>query len=193
MDTQDIRTFKILEEIDQDDSISQRNLAKQLNISLGLVNSFIKRLANKGYFKITTMPKNRFRYILTPKGIREKTRLTYEYVKLSYQIFNDTRQKLQELYQKLEAEECQHLVFYGAGDLAELAYILSQDFAVAVVAVVDHRYKGKAFFNNTILDPEEIKFLSFDKILITTTESVEAVYDSILEKGISRNQVVVLQ
>ena len=56
MDTQDIRTLKILQEYDAGDSPSQRYLSRKLDISLGLVNSFLKRLAKKGYFKITTIP-----------------------------------------------------------------------------------------------------------------------------------------
>ena len=77
MHVKDIRTLSILEEIDQKKSPCQRYLAKKLNISLGLVNSFLKRLAQKGYFKITTIPKNRLKYILTTKGAVEKARLTY--------------------------------------------------------------------------------------------------------------------
>jgi len=52
MDTQDIRTLKLMEEIDKDYTQSQRDLSNKLDISLGLVNSFVKRLASKGYFKI---------------------------------------------------------------------------------------------------------------------------------------------
>ncbi|MBW2133565.1 MAG: winged helix-turn-helix transcriptional regulator [Deltaproteobacteria bacterium] len=76
MDHRDLRTLKLLEEIEHNHAPSQRDLAKKLNISLGLVNAFVKRLAHKGYFKISTIPKNRVMYILTPKGMAEKTRLT---------------------------------------------------------------------------------------------------------------------
>ena len=61
MDNQDLRTLKILEEIDKENAPSQRELAKELNISLGLVNSFIKRLVKTGYFKITNIQKNRIK------------------------------------------------------------------------------------------------------------------------------------
>ena len=62
MDPKDLRTLKILEKIDNDVVPSQRDLARDLNISLGLVNSFIKRLVKKGYFKARHIPKNRMRY-----------------------------------------------------------------------------------------------------------------------------------
>lgn len=72
MDHQNFRTLQILEEIENSYGTSQRELAGKLNVSLGLVNSFMKRLAHKGYLKVTTIPKNRVKYILTPKGAAEK-------------------------------------------------------------------------------------------------------------------------
>ena len=57
MDHKDIRTLRILEEIAKGHAPSQRDLANELNISLGLVNSFIKRLTNEGYFKIVNIKK----------------------------------------------------------------------------------------------------------------------------------------
>ena len=99
MDTQEIRTLKILEAIDCQDAPSQRDMAESLNISLGLINSFVRRLAKKGYFKITHLPRNRVHYILTPKGMAEKTRLSYSYVQLSYRFYRDVRQKIRDLYQ----------------------------------------------------------------------------------------------
>ena len=122
MDPKDLRTLKILEKVDNDAVPSQRDLAKDLNISLGLVNSFIKRLVKKGYFKARHIPKNRMRYFLTPKGAAEKTRLTYLYIHYSYNFYKDARQKLRELYSNLEKQGVSRLVFYGAGDLAEIAY-----------------------------------------------------------------------
>ena len=120
MNNNDIRTLKILEEIDKGRAPSQRYLAKELNVSLGLVNSFIKRLVNKGYFKITTIPKNRVRYIMTPMGIAEKSRLTYEFIRYSHKFYSDACQKLRDLYQLLEKAGCNRIVLYGANDFAEI-------------------------------------------------------------------------
>ena len=193
MDHNDMRTLKILEEIDKDSVPSQRDLANELNVSLGLVNSFIKRLANKGYFKIINIQRNRVKYLLTPKGVSEKTRLTYEFIKLSYQFYNGARQKLRELYDKLEDEGCYRIVFYGAGDMAEIAYISTHGTSISLVAIVDSYCKGKKCFDIKISDPETLRSLSFDKILITSNDSVEGVFNNILEKGIPADKVITLQ
>ncbi|MGB5985839.1 MAG: winged helix-turn-helix transcriptional regulator, partial [Desulfobacterales bacterium] len=65
MDNLELRTLRLLEVLEGNQILSQRELARKLDVSLGLVNSFVRRLAQKGYFKITTIPQNRVRYILT--------------------------------------------------------------------------------------------------------------------------------
>ncbi len=192
MDHKDIRTLKLLEEIEGNHVQSQRELAKKLNISLGLVNSFIKRLAHKGYFKIATIPKNRVKYILTPEGAVEKTRLAYKYIQHSYRFYKDARHKLRKLFQKLEAEGVGLIVFCGASDFAEIAYISLQETSIEIVAIVDMLKAGEQFLGYSVLDSVYLNSLSFDRILITAIESREIILDDIIEKGVSANKIVTI-
>lgn len=192
MDSKDHRTLQILEEIGRNHSFSQRDMAKKLNISLGLVNSFIKRLANKGYCKITSIPKNRVKYILTPKGATEKTRLTYEYIHYSYQFYKGARHKLRELFHELTSQGVRRIVFYGANDFAEIAYISLQESPIEMVAVVDDLENGKKFLHRSIMTPEELGSLFFDKILITAVSEKDTILKKIMEKGIPQSKIVML-
>ena len=192
MDPKDLRTLKILEKVDNDTVPSQRDLARDLNISLGLVNSFIKRLVKKGYFKARHIPKNRMRYFLTPKGAAEKTRLTYLYIQYSYNFYKDARQKLRELYSNLEKQGVSRLVFYGAGDLAEIAYLSLQETDIELVAVFDDEKQGKRFMRFTIFDPGRMASFSFDKILITSINSTEIIFQRIATLGLPNEAVVQL-
>ncbi len=190
MDPKDIRTLKILEKVDNDVVPSQRDLARDLNISLGLVNSFIKRLVKKGYFKARHVPKNRMRYFLTPKGASEKTRLTYEYIQHSYNFYKEARQKLRDLYTGLERRDVSSIVFYGAGDLAEIAYLSLQETNIKLVAVVDDEKNGKRFMRYIVEHPDRLVDLTFDKILITSLNSKEFIYQRIADLGLSAESVV---
>ena len=98
MDNEEIKTLQFLDELDRDGFSTQRTLAKKLDVSLGLVNSFIKRLVHKGYVKITTIPRNRIKYILTPMGAAEKTQLTYDYIQHSYKFYKNARSGLKSLF-----------------------------------------------------------------------------------------------
>ena len=193
MDTQDLRTLKILEEIDNDHTPSQRDLSKKLNISLGLVNSFVRRLANKGYFKITTIPKNRVKYILTPKGTAEKTRLTYQYIQYSFGFYRKARNNLKKVFKNLMAQSVKHVVFYGVSELAEIAYISLHETSIKMGGVVDEKKIGKIFFGSAVLSPDMLDSLSFDRIIITSVNEDDTAMKKLLKKGISRNKIVVLE
>lgn len=190
MDPRDIRTLKILEKVDLDKTPSQRDLAGELNISLGLVNLFIKRLVKKGFVKITAIPKNRIKYILTPRGASEKTRLTYEYIQHSYKFYKEARQKLRHLYSGIEKQGATRIVFYGAGDLAEIAYISLQETTMQLVAIVDDAKKGNRFMKFLVADPARLDSLAYDLIIVTTINSRRAILQKLAQKGISSESVI---
>jgi DNA-binding MarR family transcriptional regulator len=190
MDPIDLRTLKILERVNNNDTPSQRDLSRDLNISLGLVNSVIKRLAQKGYFKIGHLPNNRIRYTLTPRGVAEKSRLTHTYIQYCFKFYRDARKKLEDLYAELETQGVRRIIFYGAGDLAEIAYISLQQSSIELVAVVDDDRVGKKFMQFTIAHPDRIEFVRFDRIIITSINPIGSGFEKIAMRGILASRVL---
>ena len=192
MDPQDLRSLQLLEEIDNNHSPSQRDLAQKLNISLGLVNSFIKRLATKGYVKITTIPRNRVKYILTPKGFAEKSRLTYEFIQYSFHFYKRALRDIEDLLNDFQKRGVKKVVFYGANDLAEIAFISLRGTDIQLIGVVDEEKQGKDFLGFTVKSITELKKAGFDRIIVTTIDSKEAQLDKLLGKKIPREKIVML-
>lgn len=192
MDKKDIHTLRIMEEIDNDYTPSQRDLSRKLNISLGLVNSFIKRLVNKGYLKITNIPKNRLKYILTPKGAAEKTHLTYQYIQYSFDFYKKTRGKLRKLFKDLMAQGVRRVVFYGKSDFAEIAFISLQETNIVMIAIVDDNKIGEVFLGGGVKNPAILDSLSFDRILITSMNKEDATLERLLKIGIPQSKIVIL-
>jgi DNA-binding MarR family transcriptional regulator len=116
----------LMGELDRDGGSSQRELSQRLNISVGLVNTFLKRLVGKGYFKVKTLPRNRLKYFLTPEGLARKTRLTAEYLRYSVNFYRDIKQLLLSKFNEMEANHVKRVLFFGAGEVAELAYLYLQ-------------------------------------------------------------------
>jgi DNA-binding MarR family transcriptional regulator len=193
MDLQDIRTLKILEKVERDSTSSQRDLARELNISLGLVNSFVKRLTQKGYFKIKQIPKNRIRYILTPRGFTEKSRLTLEYIQHSYQFYKNIRKKMRDLYVDLEQQGVRRIVFYGVGEMAEIAFVALHETEIELTAVVDDGKIGRRFMSLVVLSPLQLSSLKFDRIFITTIRPQETIEQKIVDLGIAPVKIVQIQ
>jgi len=192
MNSIQLRTLKLLEEIDRNGTSSQRDLAKVLNISLGLVNLTIKQLVQKGYFTITTTSTNRATYHLTAKGMAEKSRLAYESMKFSFEFYKSTKKKLQTLFQSLIRKGVQRMVFYGAGDLAEIAYISLQETPIEMVAVVDDDQSGQRFLGYPILSTSCLTSLLYDRVLITKTDTATQGFNILLRQRISSEKLILL-
>ena len=81
----------LLESVERDGGTSQRRLAAELGIALGLVNAYLRRCVKKGLVKVAHAPARRYAYYLTPQGFAEKSRLTVEYLSYSFSFFRAAR------------------------------------------------------------------------------------------------------
>jgi DNA-binding MarR family transcriptional regulator len=192
MHYRDIHALRILEEIEKNAGSTQRELAGKLNVSVGLVNSFIRRLARKGYLKITNVPKNRLRYILTPKGISEKTRLTYEFIQYSFDFYKTARKRLKAALNDLEKEGVRRVIFYEAGDLAEIAYISLRETGLKMVAAVDEHKAGQKFLGHRIKDPSVLNSMVYDRVIVASIDSGHA-YKELRKHGVPRSKILKLE
>lgn len=179
-------------EIARDGNHSQRELSSRLNISLGLVNTFLKRLVNKGYFKVRTMPKNRVKYFLTPEGLARKSKLTAEYLRYSVNFYKDIKHLLLEKFKEMEKDAVKSVLFYGAGEVAELAYLYLQLTDIQLAGIVDDSRKGKYFFDFVIEHVNQIQAMEWDMLLLTRLEDVDDDIKNLLELGINLDKVVII-
>ena len=90
--------FNVMREIQKESKTSQRDLAGQLGFSLGKLNYCLKALQEKGFIKIKNFQKNtnklNYIYILTPKGITEKTKLTINFMARKMKEYEELREEL---------------------------------------------------------------------------------------------------
>ena len=157
--TRDLYTREILDHIERSEGVTQRQIAGDLEIALGLTNLLIKRVVSKGWVKVVNVKPNRFSYLITPAGLREKTRITRAYFNNTVRLYTETRERLRaslnELSDSWSEEDIaaaagapgKRIVFYGAGEVAEIGYISLQGSDLELVGVVDDRNGGRRFFN----------------------------------------------
>src|ERR1700687_1515898 len=89
----------LLESVERDGAQSQRRLATELGIALGLVNAYIRRCINKGLLKVRHAPAGRYAYYLTPHGFAEKSRLTLEFLSSSFSFFRQARADCAQIFE----------------------------------------------------------------------------------------------
>ncbi|MFP4581496.1 MAG: winged helix-turn-helix transcriptional regulator [Candidatus Sumerlaeia bacterium] len=170
---QQYRDLEVMELLEEDPSINQRHIASKTSMALGLVNSCLKRLARKGMVKIQEAPGRRYLYYLTPKGMTEKSRLTYEYVKYSVHYYSKARKKCKNLFETLEKEGVIRVAFLGNSDLAEIAYLSLQEYPLEFAGIYDGQNSAAHFFQNPVQALEALDTDSgkYDVLLYTYTES----------------------
>jgi DNA-binding MarR family transcriptional regulator len=161
-------SLKILDAFESDHGVSQRSLASELGIALGLTNLLVKRLVRKGWVQVSNIKPNRVRYLITPTGIAEKTRLSREYFDSSLHFYRKTRTRIQGQFAALSRDwptngvvADKRIVFYGAGEEAEIGYVCLPETDLHLVGIVDPSRTSR-FFNLTISPPSALDGLSLN-------------------------------
>ena len=150
------KTFLLLSEIEKEEKLSQRELASRLGVALGLVNSYLKNLVLKGFVRVKTFPKNRYSYLLTPKGFAEKSRLACQHLNYFTSLYTTTRQEYLELFRSLQGKGIEEVVFCGVDEVAEIAYISLQETGLHLKGVMDASdYCRGEWFGMTIVPLSE--------------------------------------
>src|SRR5665213_4362318 len=142
--------LNLLNSVD-DGAQSQRRIAEELGIALGLVNLYLKRCVKKGLVKVGQAPARRYAYYLTPQGFAEKSRLTVEYLSSSFSFFRQAKADCASVFQLAREQNFQNLVLYGRSDLAEIAILSAVDCGVSIVAIVDQNANEVPFVGKQVV------------------------------------------
>ena len=129
----------LLESVERNSAQSQRRLAAELGIAVGLVNIYLNRCVNKGLLKIAEAPARRYAYYLTPHGFAEKARLTLEYLSYSFDLFRQAKADCTSVFLTANARGFDRVVLAGVSELAEIATICALETGIGIVVIVDAR------------------------------------------------------
>ena len=182
----DHKSLQILDELSNNDSLTQRDLSGRLGIALGLVNTYIKNLVKKGYITVKSIPPKRYGYYLTPKGFTEKTRLTYHLLQDYTRIYREAKNNLKKLFNELRKAGSRRILFAGVDEVAEIAYITLQETDMELAGVVDGEQAGQKFFGRDIQPLSAIEHMQYDSIVITTYLKRDAVAKELIAHGVSK-------
>jgi DNA-binding MarR family transcriptional regulator len=177
--------LRLLSSIERDSAITQRKLAGHLGIALGLANTYLRRCVRKGFVKATRVPFNRYAYYLTPQGFAEKSRLTAEYLAVSFNFFRRARTDCADLLAICEAAGWRRAALYGAGDLAEIAILSAGETGIEVVCVIDEDKPGRRLAGRPIVADLAAARLAagasgLDGVIVTDMTAPQLKFDALL-------------
>jgi DNA-binding MarR family transcriptional regulator len=155
----------LLSEIDRNSSFTQRGLASELGIALGLMNQYLKSCINKGWVRASQVSPRRITYFLTPEGFREKSHMVKDYLSRSMAFFRDAKAQVEEVFNNCHKHKYTTVALVGEGDLADIARLVAHASGM-VVKLVD-------------VDSD---FTIFDAVIITDLVNPQGTYDVLKHK-----------
>lgn len=174
--------LSLLESVERDGGQTQRRLATELGIALGLVNAYVKRCIKKGLVKVGEAPTRRYAYYLTPQGFAEKSRLTVEYFTHSFSFFRQARTDCADVFAAARERGWNSVVLAGVSDLAEIARIASLESDVSIAGVVDAGAQAESFIGLAVFADFDRVTAEFDGIVITDLGSAHQTYIAAVER-----------
>jgi len=166
-----MRDFQLLEEIERNPKVSQRELSHKFGIALGVTNACIKRMARRGLIRLKGIPPRRIAYYITPRGFAEKANFALRVFSYNIRHYAEMKKLISTKLIEMQSSGVKRVAFYGVSDEMEVAYITLQGLDIKLVGIVDDEKNwGKKVFGHKVMGPGDVKKLNPDAILITSVK-----------------------
>tara|TARA_Y100000588_G_scaffold359512_1_gene418569 strand:+ start:624 stop:1268 length:645 start_codon:yes stop_codon:yes gene_type:complete len=171
-------TLGLLNAVEENCTATQRSMANDLGIALGLANAYLKRCVRKGLIKISQVPPNRYAYYLTPKGFSEKSRLTSEYLFFSFTFFRRARDQCGEMLEHCAARGWKRIALAGCGELAEITTLCAAEHQVDLVGIIDPKARRKSVAGLKVCVSLS-NLTGVDAVIVTDLRAPQAVFEAL--------------
>jgi DNA-binding MarR family transcriptional regulator len=180
----------LLDAVTHSPNVTQRELSKRIGVALGLTNLMLRRLVKKGYIKVINTQRNRIRYLITPQGILEKTRLTYEYIHYSLQLYGGVRHFLRERLGALAQAGHRQILLCGSDEMAEIAFLTARETGLTIVGIVDLTSTRPSLLGYPVQSLEAVQTLIYDQVVVTALREPAAVVAALVERGVAPDRII---
>jgi DNA-binding MarR family transcriptional regulator len=174
--------LRLLNSVEADGTRSQRRIAAELGVALGLVNAYLKRAVKKGLVKVGSAPARRYAYYLTPQGFSEKSRLTVQFLTDSFSLFRKAKEDYMRIFDRARAMGFQKIVLAGRSDLCEIALLCAVDSPIAIVAIVDPDETAPRFLGIQVFHSYEDVDVPFDAVVVTHITQARSAFEHAIAK-----------
>lgn len=191
MDLESRRDLQLLDALEHDSALTQRTLAARLGIALGLTNLYLKRLIRKGYIKGVSARPNRLLYLITPRGLARKARLTMEFMEYSLDLFRDAREHVRRNLDGRVAWQ-KRVAIYGTGEAAELAFLVLREVGLDPIAIFDAKSGGR-FLGMPVVGIATHHEVEFDTLIVGTLDKAKKTAHELIRHGVPAEKLLLLR
>ena len=190
MTPEELRTLTLFNTVENSPEVNQRQLAQELDVSLGLTNTYFQRVLKKGWVRAKQVKPRRWLYFLTPLGVLEKSRLSLSYMHRTLQSFRELKSKGDEHLKILSEKGVQGIHLCGDNDLTEVLSYCFSGFEIELLSIISEKDlldNPEQSLNTTL---PELK--SGELILLVSLEHQAELTEFLTLQGLQRNRHWVL-
>ncbi|MBT6047187.1 MAG: winged helix-turn-helix transcriptional regulator [Candidatus Scalindua sp.] len=169
----DIRELEILERLENNGHLTQRDLSKEVGIALGLVNHLLKKMVTKGWIKIKNIDSKKIRYLITPEGAREKSSLLYKRVESTIHFYLEAKRVIKDKIIHLKNEGIEDVSIYGINHISEVLYIVLKELGLELVSVVEEKKEGEEWFGYKVIGMDEFVKSNTNVLILASLDKEE--------------------
>jgi hypothetical protein len=190
MTSEELRTLTLFNTVESRPEINQRQLARELEVSLGLTNTYFQRVLKKGWIRAQQVKPRRWLYFLTPNGALEKSRLSLSYLHRTLNSFRELKSKGDEHLRILSEKGVSGIHLCGEDDLTEVLSYCFSGFEIELLSVIPEKDLLAGFKKNEKPDLPELKL--DELILLASLEHWAPLAELLAQQGLQKNQHWVL-
>lgn len=189
------RKFLILDSIDKNKDITQRELSKEVGVAVSMINSYLNEYEKEGLIKKNYQSTKTVYYYLTKKGIEKKKVLNIGYLNSSLAVYNKAKKNIIDFLNQIIIKGYKNILLYGAGEVAEIllqTIALSHDFPLNVICVIDDDVDKheKTIVSKKIIPVEAIEGIEHDGILISSYTNNKIIIDKLKAKNYDSKKII---
>jgi DNA-binding MarR family transcriptional regulator len=171
---QEMRELELLQELEKNPIISQRELSHKFGIALGVTNACLKRMVRRGWIRITGFNHHKIGYYLTPKGVAEKAKLTLHMVSWTVQHYSALKDIIGEKLLEMQDMGVERIVFYGVSDEMEVAYVSLKGSNMELAGIVEdeENWRPIKIFGFDVKKLDQLIEMAPDAVLITSLKGM---------------------
>lgn len=189
------KEFMILDLIEKDANITQREIAKTIGVAVSMINGYLDDYEKKGLIKRKKHSSKTVEYFVTKKGVERKKVLNISYLNASLNIYKSAKENIFEFLTQIIDKGYKNILLYGAGEVAEIllqTILIDSQIPINVLAVIDDDKlkQGKTLVNTIIINLNSINDYEFDGILISSYTNQKIILDKLFAMNYQKEKIL---
>ena len=189
------KEFMILDLIEKDANITQREISKIIGVAVSMTNAYIENFVEKGLIKKKKHSTKTVEYFITKKGIERKKLLNISYLNASLKVYKSAKSNIVKFLDQVIDKGFKNILLYGAGEVAEIllqSIISDKDIPIKILGIIDDDIdkQNHLLLNTKIISIDEMKNINHDGILISSYTNNELILSKLKQFNYDNNRII---